>query len=160
MKRAIEISERIYRGMVKLYPATHRAEYGEEMARCFADLCRDGARRRGAAGLIAAWGLILRDFMGSLFREHRAEGRIVMGCLCEALRRKIASEKFVKDAAQALLFNGAGTLLVLSVLKLTSLPLTEGQLIIGLLAACAVSLQLVILGVLATPARVAPSEKQ
>lgn len=159
MKRAIEISVRIYRRLLKLYPAKHRDEYGEEMARCFADLCRDGAMRRGVAGLVAAWGFVLRDYVGSLIQEHRAEGRMTMTCFCVALRRKITSERFVKEAAQTLLWNGAGALLVASVMKLTSLPLTEGQLIIGILSACAVSLQLVILGILTLPARVAPSEK-
>ena len=78
----------------------------------------------------------------------------------QALRRKVTSEKFVKDAAQALLGWAAVGVLVASIRKLTSLPLTEGQLIIGLLAACAVSLQLAMLGVLVTATRVASSEKR
>ena len=83
-----------------------------------------------------------------------------MSGLCQALRRKVASEKFVRDVAQILLGWAAIGILFASVNKLTSLPLTEGQLIIGLLATFSVSLQLMILGILATPGRVAPSEKQ
>ncbi len=78
----------------------------------------------------------------------------------QALRRKVTSEKFVKDAVQVLLGWAAIGILVASVNKLTSLPLTEGELLIGILATFAVSLQLMILGILATPGRVAPSEKQ
>ena len=153
MNRAIGLSTRIYRGLLKLYPAKHLSEYGEEMARCFEDLCRE-------EGLVAAWGRILRDLPASVIREHRTEGRTMMSGIGQALRRKVVSEKFLRDVAQTFLWWGAMGVLFASVTKLTSLPLTEGQLIIGILAACAVSLQLVILGVLATPARVAPSEKQ
>ena len=83
-----------------------------------------------------------------------------MSNFTQALRRKVTSEKFVWGVAQTLLGWGAISILIASVMKLTALPLTEGQLIIGILAACAVSLQLVILGVLATPGRVPSSEKQ
>ena len=160
MKRAIEISLRAYRRLLKLYPPTHLAEYGEEMARCFRDLCCDEARRRGIPGLVAAWGFILRDLVGSLIREHRAEGRKAMSDFSEALHRKVTCGKFVKDALQGLLSLGALGILVASVMKLTSLPLTEGQLIIGILCTFAVYLQLVILGILATPARAASSEER
>ena len=159
MERAIDLSARVYRRLLKLYPSTHLAEYGEEMARCFTDLCRDGAKRRGAAGLAAAWGFVLRDLIGSLVREHHAEGRKAMSGFREALHRKITPGKAVQDAARSLLSLGAVAVFVASVMKLTSLPLTEGQLIIGVLCASAVSLQLVLLGFLATPARVARSEK-
>lgn len=83
-----------------------------------------------------------------------------MGCFYELLRRKISTEKGVRQLAALLLCYSAIALLVASVLKRTSLPLTEGQLVIGLLCAVAVSLQMTILGILVTPARVAPSPKQ
>lgn len=152
MKRAIEISARTIRWMLKLYPPSHLAEYGDAMAQLFRDLCRDGARRRGVAGLIAAWGFILWDLIGSLIREHRAEGR-------KAMTRN-SNGTPLKGVAQSLPGVAATGVLVASVLKLTSLPLTEGQLVIGVLCACTASLQLVILGVLVTPSRVAPSQKQ
>lgn len=151
--RAIGLSARLYRSLLRLYPAKHLAEYGEEMAQCFEDLCRE-------EGLVAAWGRIVRDLPASVIREHRTEGRMIMSGIGQALRRKVTSEKFVKDAAQTLSWWAAVGVLFASVNKLTSLPLTEGQLIIGILAASAVSLQLVILGILATPGRVASSEKR
>jgi hypothetical protein len=153
MNRAIGLSARIYRGLLNLYPAKHLAEYGEEMARCFEDLRRE-------EGLVAAWGRILRDLPASVIREHRAEGRKAMSCFCELLRRKIASEEFVKELAAWLLWYGAVAILFASVFKLTSLPLTEGQLVIGLLCAVAVSLQMAVIGLLVTPVRSAPSQKQ
>jgi hypothetical protein len=159
MKRAIEISLRAYRRLLKLYPPTHLAEYGEEMARCFRDLCCDEARRRGIPGLVAAWGFILRDLVGSLIREHRAEGRKAMNRFGELMRRKISDEK-LKGLAAVLFWYGAVAVLYGSVFKLTSLPLTEGQLVIGLLCAVAVTLQMTMLGLLVRPARVAPSPKQ
>ena len=139
MKRLIEISDRTYRRLLKLYPPAHVAEYGEEMARLFRDLCRDAVRRRGAAGLLSAWAFILGDLAASLL----VEGRNPM------LMRKLA---------HGLLSSAAGAVLYLSVFKLTSLPLTEGQLLIGILCSLAVSLQLVILAVLVMPPRLAPSQ--
>ena len=159
MKRAIEISARAYRRLLKLYPPRHLAEYGEEMARCFRDLCCDEARRRGIPGLVAAWGFILRDLVGSLIREHRAEGRKAMNRFGELMRRKISDDK-LKELGALLSWYGAAAILYGSVFKLTSLPLTEGQLVIGLLCAVAVTLQMTILGLLVRPARVAPSPKQ
>ena len=77
----------------------------------------------------------------------------------ELMRRKISDEK-LKGLAAVLFWYGAVAVLYGSVFKLTSLPLTEGQLVIGLLCAVAVTLQMTMLGLLVRPARVAPSPKQ
>ena len=41
-ERAVGISERAYRSLLRGYPRGLRDEYGDEMARCFRDLCREG----------------------------------------------------------------------------------------------------------------------
>jgi hypothetical protein len=160
MKRAIEISARAYRRLLKLYPPTHLAEYGEEMARVFRDLCLDGARRRGAAGLVAVWGFILRDLIGSLIREHRAEGRKAMSEFCEALHRK-AHRREVRQrrASEPSVAGSLGHSRRFGD-EADVAALTEGQLIIGILCTFAVYLQLVILAILAAPARAASSESR
>src|SRR5262245_13319809 len=115
MKRAMELSARVYRRLLKLYPANHRSEYGEEMAQCFRDLSREEVKRRGPLGLVAAWGRILRDLPASVFREHRCEGRMRMSGFSQAFRRKVTSEKFVRDVLQTLLGWAAVGILIASV---------------------------------------------
>jgi hypothetical protein len=155
--RAIELSERVFRRLLRAYPASLRAEYEGPMVQLFRDLCRDARNRRGGVGLIALWGFILRDTAGSLIREHVDEWRRIMDQFQRALALKIRRETSPRALARGFLFGGAIFVLVGSVLKLTSLPLTEGQLLIGLLGACGVSIQLTILGNLVTPPPVGPS---
>lgn len=149
----MNFSERVYRRLLQAYPEAYRKEYAEAMAQLFRDLCRDAAARRGTAGLIGVWGFLLQDLMGSLIREHRAEGRKTVN----ALYRKISAGRFVNNVLSSMLSLGAQALLVAGVFKLTSLPLTEGQLIVGILSTVAVSLQLIILAVLTAPPKVEPS---
>ncbi|HVR84595.1 MAG TPA: hypothetical protein VMU54_09810 [Planctomycetota bacterium] len=155
--RAIEISERVFRRLLRAYPPSLRAEYEEPMVQLFGDLCRDARNRRGGVGLIAVWAFILRDTAGSLILEYANDGRSVMDKFRRAFALKIRQGTLAPNLAQGLLSSAAVFVLVGSVLKLTSLPLTEGQLLIGLLCACAVSIQLTILGILVTPRPVAPS---
>ena len=157
-ERAIELTLRAYRVALRAYPAAHREEFGDLMLQHVRDLCRDGWARRGVLGLAAVWGLLARDAVGSLIAEHASKGRMAMRGFVETLGMKLRQENTVRELARSMLWLSAQFVLVVSVLKLTSLPLTEGQLMIGLLCACAVSLQLTILGVLAVPAKAAPPE--
>lgn len=144
----MKFAERFYRHLLGALPGDFRREYEEAMVQLFRDLCRDAADRRGTAGLVAVWGFLLKDLAGSLIREHRAEGRKAMN--------KLAKQWSPNTVLSSLLSVWAVSVLVAGVLKLTSLPLTEGQLIIGILATVAVSLQLAILAVLTAPPKVAP----
>jgi hypothetical protein len=58
----------------------------------------------------------------------------------------------LKELGALLSWYGAAAILYGSVYKLTSLPLTEGQLVIGLLCAVAVTLQMTMIGLLVRPA--------
>ena len=156
MKTPIEISERVYRGMLRAYPEAYRREYAEEMARLFRDLCRDAAERRGTVGLLAVWAFVAGDLLGSLIREHREEGRKAMNSLCRRLRSNPSKDWSPNAVLSSLLSLSALSVLLAAVFKLTSLPLTEGQLIIGLLCTGAVSLQLIILAVLTAPPKASP----
>ena len=53
MKRTT--SDRLFRLLLRLYPAGHRAEYSEAMAQHFRDVCRDAYRQNGRRGLIRMW---------------------------------------------------------------------------------------------------------
>lgn len=48
-------SERLFRLALRLYPAAHRAAFGEAMAQHFRDLCRDAYAREGWRGLARLW---------------------------------------------------------------------------------------------------------
>ena len=48
-------SARLFRLMLCLYPAQHRAEYGEAMAQHFHDICRDAYARHGTRGLVSVY---------------------------------------------------------------------------------------------------------
>jgi hypothetical protein len=69
--RLIEWSVALYRLLLAAYPAAFRNEYGEAMAQVFHDMARDGYRRRGLFGLLAAWLRALLDFTVSVVRQHR-----------------------------------------------------------------------------------------
>lgn len=59
--------ERVYRGLLALYPREHRREYGELMVQLFRDrMRRDG---KGFAGL-TVWIHLIVDLFGSAAREH------------------------------------------------------------------------------------------
>ncbi len=60
--------EKIYRRLLKLYPAQFRGEYGEAMAQLF----RDRMRAAGSpAGRLRMWLHILGDLVVSVIREHQ-----------------------------------------------------------------------------------------
>ncbi len=71
-----------------------------------------------------------------------------MGYLSRAARTAITSDRLDARVGQMLCFVGAAALFVLAVRKLCTLYLEEGVLIVGLLAAIACSLLLVVLGLL------------
>lgn len=64
---------RLYRWMLRLYPAAFRAEYGDEMAQVFEDLCRDAGLRAGRRGLIGVWLRASADLWMSAWNERMAE---------------------------------------------------------------------------------------
>ena len=62
--RPVESSVRAYDVLVKSYPASFRREYRDEMTLVFRELVTDAWRRRGVAGLTAAWFRVLGDLAG------------------------------------------------------------------------------------------------
>jgi hypothetical protein len=66
----VGISERAYRSLLRAYPRGLRDEYGEEMARCFRDLCREGLEDGGGLGLAALWARTLPELLYSALKER------------------------------------------------------------------------------------------
>jgi len=63
-------SERAYRSLLRAYPRGVRDGYGEEMARCFRDLCREELEHSGGLGLAALWARTLPELALTALRER------------------------------------------------------------------------------------------
>ncbi len=86
-ERAVGTSERAYRALLRVYPRKLRDEYGDEMARCFRDLCREKLEDGGVWGLAALWAHTLPELLYSALKErstmltrnaYRAAARVVL----------------------------------------------------------------------------------
>jgi hypothetical protein len=86
-ERAVGTSERAYRSLLRAYPRELRDEYGDEMARCFRDLCREELEDGGGLGLAALWANTLPELLYSALKErstmlarnaYRAAARLVL----------------------------------------------------------------------------------
>ena len=69
-ERAVVTSERAYRSLLRAYPRELRDEYGEEMARCFGELCREELEERGGLGLAALWANTLPELFYTALKER------------------------------------------------------------------------------------------
>jgi hypothetical protein len=69
-ERAVGTSERVYRSLLRAYPRELRDEYGDEMARCFQELCREGLEDGGGLGLAALWARTLPELLYSALKER------------------------------------------------------------------------------------------
>ena len=63
-------SERAYRSLLRTYPRGLRDEYGDEMARCFRDLCREELEDGGGLGLAALWARTLPELLYTALKER------------------------------------------------------------------------------------------
>ena len=70
-------SERVYAGLMQLYPAAFRERYREEMVRLFADQLRDARAGRGSSGVVTTWLRTLVDLASSAMGEHLRKDRTV-----------------------------------------------------------------------------------
>jgi hypothetical protein len=69
-ERAVGTSERAYRSLLRAYPRELRDEYGDEMARCFQDLCREELEDGGGLGLAALWAHTLPALLYTALKER------------------------------------------------------------------------------------------
>ena len=69
-ERAVETSEWAYRSLLRAYPRGLRGEYGDEMARCFRDLCREELEDGGGLGLAALWARTLPELFYTALKER------------------------------------------------------------------------------------------
>ena len=69
-ERAVGASEWAYRSLLRAYPRELRGEYGDEMARCFRDLCREELEDGGTLGLVALWANTLPELLYTALKER------------------------------------------------------------------------------------------
>ena len=69
-ERAVGASERAYRSLLRAYPRGLRDGYGDEMARLFRDLCREGLEDGGGLGLAALWARTLPELLYTALKER------------------------------------------------------------------------------------------
>ena len=69
-QRAVATSERVYRALLRAYPRELRDEYGDEMVRCFRDLCREALKDGAAMGLAALWARTLPELVCTALKER------------------------------------------------------------------------------------------
>jgi hypothetical protein len=67
-------AQRMYRLLVRLYPAAHRQAFGQQMVQTFGDHYRDAVQCRGGSRL-RFWFAVLADAATSVVTEHAAEVR-------------------------------------------------------------------------------------
>src|SRR5262245_15498055 len=63
-------AERIFRRLLRLFPADFRGDYGEDMAATFRDQRHDVLGRAGAAGAARLWWDTVRGVLTTAPREH------------------------------------------------------------------------------------------
>ncbi|HLI09150.1 MAG TPA: Stp1/IreP family PP2C-type Ser/Thr phosphatase [Ktedonobacteraceae bacterium] len=68
--RWLQLSARLYRPLLLLYPPEFRRSFGREMEQTFRTCCREALREAGAPGLLRLWGNVLYDLTTSATVEH------------------------------------------------------------------------------------------
>ncbi|MEO8510898.1 MAG: hypothetical protein ABI534_06600 [Chloroflexota bacterium] len=77
-------AERVYRGILRLYPAEFRRRFGEDMVQLFHDRLRDARSGRAPAGAALAWIALLVDAIVMASLEHVRRYRTVAHSLSSA----------------------------------------------------------------------------
>ena len=78
---AMDLSQRVYARLLRLYPRAHREEYGGAMAQLFRDECRDAWNWGRGWGLVWLWLRVLPDLMKTAMTErlsNRGERKIMV----------------------------------------------------------------------------------
>lgn len=79
--------ERVYRGLLRLYPTEFRSRFGDEMVQLFGDQLRDartGRGQSGPAGAVQIWLRTLSDLAITVASEHLRKDRTMAHSLTEA----------------------------------------------------------------------------
>jgi capsular polysaccharide biosynthesis protein len=70
--RALTVSQKIYKRLLRAYPKAHREAYGPAMAQLFHDQCRDAWSEARGLGVIKLWLRVLPDLVSTSIVERVA----------------------------------------------------------------------------------------
>ncbi len=150
--RGVERSVQVYQSLLRAYPVAFRRQYGNEMARVFRELATDSHRRRGTAGLLAAWLRVFGDLLRTVPKEHLTEWKNREGGIDmkvkSVLLQKVSSDDIDCRLGQIGTYGISLLVAVLGVWKFASMRITEPQLFFGILLVAALTLQCVGCGLL------------
>ncbi len=76
--------ERVYRGLLGLYPAKFRRRFGEDMVQLFHDRLRDARSGRAPGGAVTTWTALLADVVVTASKEHMRRNVTVAHSLAAA----------------------------------------------------------------------------
>ena len=96
--------ERLYRVLLRLYPAPFRTRFGDEMVQLFSDQLRDARAGRSDTGVAATWLRILADLAVTFPSEHLRKDR--------TMARSLTTPPSLSSRALGLLGVAGGLVLV------------------------------------------------
>jgi hypothetical protein len=73
LPKILLLSEKIYRGVLCLYPQSHRRAFGDAMTQLFRDQCRDAWQSGRGVGLLKLWSRTLLDIVKTSIKEQLTE---------------------------------------------------------------------------------------
>jgi len=76
--------ERLYRGLIRLYPAEFRTRFGDEMVQLFGDQMRDARTGDAHSGPVGTWLRTLGDLVVTAASEHTRRDRTVAHSLADS----------------------------------------------------------------------------
>jgi hypothetical protein len=109
------MSERIYRWLLRLYPAQFRAAYGDAALQLLCDWLRD---ERGFFPSLQLWLDLITDLVVSVPREHRRARQALVGAIGRPLSDGTPTFRVLADESPrwgTLLFGGMLSLITLGV---------------------------------------------
>lgn len=68
--KALQLSERVYRFLLKFYPKVYKDEFGDEMMYIFSESCKDAYAQDGWVGIVMLWGRTITDWLTSVVIEQ------------------------------------------------------------------------------------------
>lgn len=78
------LGERVYRGILRLYPADFRRRFAEDQVQLFHDRLRDARSGRASGGVVVAWIALLGDVALTAPAEHLRRNRTMAHTLATA----------------------------------------------------------------------------
>lgn|GEM_PF-4991509 len=92
----LALSDRIYRAILRLYPAQFRMHYELEMACTFRDRCKEHYRRGGLTSLVSLWMPTLFDLLKTAAEQHVSRGGFEM---TKSILARISGPAFILAGA-------------------------------------------------------------